>query len=143
MLGEHECAMRPGAVSAVQYFGVRAFGDAYSGGREMTPPEFAAAIGEIESGDNPDSWGDQGRAMGRYQLHPDWLWEWASRLGTAPHLNERWDDWATRIVEAFFVRWTAVMLPVEVAMFFHEGHVIKAGAAGWDSKYADRFTLAS
>ena len=109
----------------------------------MTPQQFSAVIGYIESGGNYQRWGDAGRAMGRFQMHPDEMWTWAHRLTIAPELNETWDSFIERLVEAFYSFHLATLAPVEVAMTYHEGHVVKEGDPSWDAQYAQKFNAAA
>ena len=101
----------------------------------MTPEQFASVLAEVESGGNWQAWGDEGRAMGRWQVHPDWLWGWAKNYRVEPALDETWDAFVMRVVLAFardhFARG---MSAVTVAMYFHLGHL-----GDFDRDYAARF----
>lgn len=46
----------------------------------------ARRMAEVESNNNPDAVGDDGRARGRWQMHPPWFVEWA-----VPKLGDTWD----------------------------------------------------
>lgn len=101
-----------------------------------------AALARIESNQNPYQWGDGGRAMGRFQLHPDWLFGWAGHYHLSPKLGETWDSFAMRVVEWFVASHEEQEYgPLEIAMKFHVGHVVRSAAdPDWDQEYADRFT---
>ena len=109
----------------------------------MTPSQFAQVIEDIESRDNPQAWGDHGRAVGSYQVHPDWLFDHADRYRLRPTLGEKWDDFIARVVCAFAEQFLPVWLPVEVAMAFHEGHHTLASDLDWDAVYASKFHAAA
>ena len=107
----------------------------------MTPDQFTYALGIVESSNNPNApLGDAGRALGRYQCHPDFVWQWAHRLGLAPQLNETWDSFLTRLVVAFYnFHAPQNLTDVQIAMTFHEGHITREGDPSWDAGYALRF----
>jgi hypothetical protein len=116
----------------------------------MTPTEFATAIGSIESGNNPLTWGDWTgtpylpQAVGRYQLHPAWMWEWAARLNILPTVDDTLDSWQTRLVEGFFTFNVARGLdPVACAVFLHLGHIAQPTDPDWnDQNYPQKFERA-
>ena len=59
----------------------------------MTTREWMNCLAKTESGDDPNApLGDHGRAFGRWQVYPDWLWGWTNHYGTAPRLGETWDE---------------------------------------------------
>jgi hypothetical protein len=106
----------------------------------MTTAEFLKVLGETESGDNPNAHlADAGRALGRFQIHPDWMDTQEKRFGIRPLLNETWDAFLTRLVTAFFNHYVQDMEDVEVAMYFHLGHRATPTDADWDKGYAERF----
>lgn len=105
----------------------------------MTSAQFVHAIAMTESTDNPEAWGDHGHAIGRYQVHPDWLWGWAVKFSLAPLLNESWDNFIARVVARFFVWHQGELKPVEIAMKFHLGHETHDWEKDWDKPYATRF----
>ena|SRR5882757_9105374 len=102
----------------------------------MTPKQFTTALGLTESRGNPNSpLGDSGQAMGRWQVHPCWVWDHCKLV---PFISETWDAWVERNIEAFYNAHT--FLPaVEIAMFFHLGHRALIADADWDTNYAKRF----
>lgn len=108
----------------------------------LTPAQFAAAIALVESGGISASWGDDGRAMGAFQAHPDWVSTWARRNQCYAQVGDTWDAWVCRIIMAEYERRIAVMDEVGVAMWYHLGHTSLAGGAGWDRAYAARFAAA-
>ncbi len=104
----------------------------------MTPAQWTETIRQVESGGHANSIGDGGRAFSSYQVHPDWLWQWATTLSIEPKLNERWDDWIGRVVLEF-AQFHSAWDPLELAMYFHLGHRSHPDKADWDKAYADRF----
>ena len=106
----------------------------------MIALQFVSALAHTESGDNPNApLGDNGRASGRWQMHPDWFWEWANHYNLPPDLNETLDSWFGRIILAFandHLRW---MEPINAAMYFHLGHQTNPSKPDWDAAYAARF----
>lgn len=112
--------------------------------QQVNAAQFAHTIAVIESNDNPNApLGDAGRALGRYQVHPDWVWTQCRRLVTAPILNETWDSFIVRLVEGFYQLYSPAMPDVEVAMFFHLGHHAHPTDGDWDTHYAARFNAAA
>lgn len=108
----------------------------------MTAKQFADALGVVESNGNPYApMGDGGRALGRWQIHPDELWTWAHRLALAPELGETWDSFIERVVWGFY-QFHTTLSAVEVAMTWHIGHVVRENDVEWDDAYADRFNAA-
>ena len=105
----------------------------------LTPEQFARALALTESNDNPEAWGDAGRAMGRWQVHPDWVWTWAKHYGLEPPLNATWDSFVRSVVAAFANDHLRNMLPDGVAMYFHLGHPNGLERGDWDDDYAQRF----
>ena len=107
----------------------------------MTTQEFLYCLGRTESNNDPNvALGDGGRALGRFQVHPDWAWGYARRFGVQPALNETWDSFITRIVVAFYDHFCGGMPALEVAMYFHVGHPVRPGDKDWDGDYAARFS---
>jgi hypothetical protein len=112
----------------------------------VTPQEFAHAIAIVESGDrsNPPM-GDDGRARGRYQMHPDFYEEWKLNLNIHAQLSETWDSLDTRIVQGYFTFRTGQGLtPVQAAVSYHRGHICREGDSDWlKDNYAARFNAAA
>ena len=111
----------------------------------MTPSNFATAIAIVESGNrsNPPM-GDDGRAIGRYQMHPDWVMEWAVRLKLFPLLGETWDSFFTRLIQGYYTYHIGQGLTaLEAAVSFHVGHICHEGDDTWDAQYAKDFAAAA
>ena len=111
----------------------------------MTPQAFATAIGIVESNGNPNApLGDGGRAIGRFQMHPDEMWTWARRLSIAPAANETWDSFIGRIVQAFYTfHCSEALTDVQIAMTYHIGHILRENSPEWDLGYAEKFSNAA
>lgn len=105
-----------------------------------TVEQFLDALAMTESGQNAKAWGDNGRAVGRYQVHPDWLWSWAKHYSLQPKVNETWDDFITRVVYIFALDHLSKAEAVRVAMYFHLGHPSLPTSGDWDADYANRFS---
>lgn len=105
----------------------------------ITPEQFVRALALTESDDNPQAWGDAGRAVGRFQVHPDWVWTWAKHYGISPVVGDTWDSFVSRIVTAFANDHLRYMKLTEVAMYFHLGHYGNPSEYDWDDAYAKRF----
>jgi hypothetical protein len=109
----------------------------------MTPEQFIYCLGMTESGGNVHAWGDADaslspRAIGRFQVHPDRLFEEASRYKLRPWLNETWDSFVGRVVTAMFVHRTQQgYAPDAIAAYWHQGHF--AQPAEWDQHYMARW----
>lgn len=90
-----------------------------------TVDQFLKALAVVESSDDPEAWGDGGRAMGRWQVHPD-RYEYEIAHGRIqPKLGDTWDqrvETILRTIWAFYVNKVSVG---EIAMYWHVGH--------WDS----------
>lgn len=107
-----------------------------------TVDQFLKALAIVESRDNPEAWGDTGRAMGRWQVHPDALWTHAEKYLIAPKLGETWDQLVARVVRAIYANRSEIELDDEVAMYWHLGHPSTPASKDWDAKYAVRFMAA-
>jgi len=108
-----------------------------------TVDQILAALAEVESSNNPEAWGDGGRAMGRWQVHPDRLWYEAGRYGLTPFLGETWDAFVARVLWAMVDdRLGPSLTAVEVAMYWHLGHVCQPNSKDWDKVYEARFNAA-
>lgn len=111
----------------------------------MTPKQFTDALALTESNGNVRAWGDDsdGRhaplAMGRWQIHPAFLWDITDDDSCMPHELESWDTWVERLIQ----RWAAPKLKaieaVYVAEHYHLGHAAHNGSPDWDDQYAQRF----
>src|SRR5208337_358137 len=129
-----------------------------------TVEQFLKALAVVESSNNAEAWGDfvevkapspglvykttdagelkSAQAMGRWQCHADRLVFEATRLNLWPTLGETYDHWVERILRAIFAEQTDRLLPNEIAMCWHVGHVLSAIDPDWDAKYAARFGAA-
>jgi hypothetical protein len=104
-----------------------------------TVDQFLKALAMVESSDDPEAWGDAGRAMGRWQVHPDRLWSEARRYGLQPLLGETWDQFVARCLRARWQEESPTYGPTTIAMFWHLGHWSFVDKPDWDAKYAARF----
>jgi len=111
----------------------------------MTAQKFAYALGKVESNNTPyGAFGDGGRAMGQWQLHPDARDTDQRLLNIQAKLGETWDSYVYRIVIAFYLHYTALgYSPPEIAMTWHVGHAIHLNEPGWDAAYNDEFLVAA
>lgn len=107
-----------------------------------TVDQFLKALAVVESSDNPQAWGDTGRAMGRWQVHPDRLWQELHAMRSAPQLGETWDQLSARVLRWLFTTMWDLTEPLEIAMYWHLGHWSEPGKPDWDAKYAARFAAA-
>jgi hypothetical protein len=106
----------------------------------VTAEQFIAALAGTESSNDPNApLGDDGRALGRFQVHPDWVCTYALLFSRRPLLNETWDAWITALVRLFFQRYSPKNTAVQVAMWFHLGHFATEESSDWDAPYAERF----
>lgn len=98
--------------------------------------KFAHALALTESDDNEHVWGDNGVAVGRWQMHPAFVAEW-----TPLHLEvaESWDGLFRDTLKHFYeVRTAKGVTGTKLAMEFHLG--VRAVAIGrWDTPYQLRF----
>jgi len=107
----------------------------------MTPAQFCDVLAATESSTVLTAWGDNLCAMGEFQAHPAWAWQFANRYAETPTLSDTWNQWIEAILIPFFVEYSAVESPIEVAMRYHKGHECHETATDWDAKYAVRFRL--
>lgn len=104
--------------------------------------QFLKALAVTESADDPEAWGDAGRAMGRWQVHPDRLWSEARLRELEPHLGETWDQFVACVLRAVFAKFIGFGRADVVAMYWHVGHLVHPTDPDWDQKYAERFGVA-
>src|SRR5882672_2144371 len=97
-----------------------------------TVDQFLDALAAVESSNNPQAWGDGGRAMGRWQVHPDRLWFEANRYGREPELGETWDSFVRRVLESIYYSLLETREPRELAMYWHVGHWTAPDRPDWD-----------
>lgn len=107
-----------------------------------TADQFLKALAVVESSDDPEAWGDNGQAMGRWQVHPARLWQEAHLYQATPNLRETWDQLVARILRAMFTHLIESFEPDQIAMYWHVGHMTNVGTDDWDTKYAARFNAA-
>lgn len=108
----------------------------------LTTAQFIHALAMTESINDPDaSLGDDGCALGRFQVHPNRLWDEAHRLSMQPRLGETWDSFITRIVEKMHSKWQRYgKTDLEIAMYWHLGHFAFPASVDYDQEYATRFS---
>ena len=81
---------------------------------------FKRALAQTESGDFAQSWGDAGRACGRWQMHPDWFSDYRP---TDAIVGETWDEWFGRALQVFWLRRRSeVDTVLKMAEIFHLGY---------------------
>ena len=103
--------------------------------------EFDATIREVESENNPEAWGDDGRAMGSRQEHPAFVAQWFPSIHW--RLAMKWDDVTRGALLAFYNRAVADGVDdVDAAVGFHL-HGQPHGNAGDSPDYAQRFREAA
>jgi len=107
-----------------------------------TVDQFMGALAVVESSNNDHAWGDDGRALGRWQVHPDRLWSEMHRHTITPQLGETWDHLVWRVLLAIFFEFTGKYCAVWIAMYWHVGHMCAATDDDWDLRYAARFRAA-
>ena len=111
----------------------------------MTPQQFTKALGLTESQGKIEQWGDDTHgtkpplAMGRFQIHPAWLWDHTRTEEAKPADLESWDSWIERLITAFYRKYHVALPDDILAMWFHLGHRSYTDSTDWDSKYAERF----
>ncbi len=109
----------------------------------MNPTErFLHALAVTESNDNPDApFGDCGRAVGRYQAHPDWVVTFMSAYEMKPIIGDSWDTFVAKLISKFYEIHTEKynLNPEEVAMTYHIGHIVHPSSTDWDVEYANKF----
>lgn len=100
------------------------------------------ALCMTESGDAKTLFilGDNGHALGPYQLHPDFFIQWyAPVVSSAESWMEAMQLAVTRCVEHYLAQ---AMTPVKVAMVFHLGAKAVLQEGQWDLPYEKRFQMA-
>lgn len=105
----------------------------------VTVEQFLDALAQVESSNNPEAWGYGGRAMGRWQVHPDALWTFAHLYSIKPLLGETWDHLVNRIVTALYNDNAANEEPRAIAMRWHVGHWTYPSRPEWDLVYEEKF----
>jgi hypothetical protein len=98
--------------------------------------KFAQALALTESQDKQFSWGDDGLACGRWQMHPAWVDRyWPDDVG----VDWSWDHLFRAALIRFWGGKHKIGRPTELAMEFHVGHWIEPTDHAWDKPYAARF----
>lgn len=108
----------------------------------ITVDQFLNALAVVESSNDWEAWGDGGRAMGRWQVHPDRLWQECRAGLIFPKLGETWDHLVERVLRTICTFYLDKVTPGEIAMYWHVGHWCKPTDSTWDTKYAVRFHAA-
>lgn len=104
----------------------------------MDYQKWSYALAMTESTNNPHAWGDSGQAVGRWQMHPAFVWQYGpDDVG----LSETWNDVCAQALQAFFNERSArTPDAVRLAMEFHLG--VEGVAKGqWDAAYENRFKI--
>lgn len=104
--------------------------------------QFLKALAVVESSDDPEAWGDGGRAMGRWQVHPARYYDEIKRWELVPEVSATWDQIVAIILREVWEEWSPHWSPVQIAMYWHLGHRSFETDADWDPKYAARFGAA-
>lgn len=107
-----------------------------------TVDQFLKALAMVESSDDPEAWGDAGRAMGRWQVHPDRLWSEMHANTITPKLGETWDQLVARVLRAMWLSHISGFSADEIAQYWHLGHFPANYPDDWDLNYAGKFTAA-
>ena len=100
------------------------------------------ALAMLESSNNLEAWGDNGHAMGRWQVHADRLVYESGKLYIWPKLGESYDAWVERIVTQIFFENLPRRSAVSIAMYWHVGHWVLNDENEWDAGYAKSFIAA-
>jgi len=101
---------------------------------------FITAIGITESNGHTEAWGDSGQAMGRFQMHPSFVWQYGP---DDVELTSTWDEVGITTLEAFVAdrREAVGHNYTRLAQEFHLGvHAVATGK--WDEDYHNRFVRA-
>ena len=107
-----------------------------------TLDQFLKALAVVESSDDPEAWGDGGRAMGRWQVHPDRLWQEMHSHQITPKLGETWDHLVERVLRVIFIDSYPGTAALMIALYWHVGHWVRPSDSTWDAYYAARFQAA-
>lgn len=104
--------------------------------------KFLDCLAEVESQGNAQAWGDDGHAMGTWQVHTEFVQDYIVAQGFGM-LAGRWDDVARRAVVWFITKQAARKLtPAGIAMRFHLGVHAVESKKEQDGLYASRFSAA-
>jgi len=97
---------------------------------------FIRAIELVESAGqgNAGLLGDDGRARGRYQMHPAFF----SRFAGRGRLGDTWDMYDAQTMQAFAAWWAReehVVVWLDAALYYHYGHVPDGDPHGYAAKF--------
>jgi hypothetical protein len=101
--------------------------------------DWSRALALVESSDNPNvALGDDGKAAGRWQMHPSFYEQWAVPI---PHGTEpTWDERFQAALEHFYKFAVADGIDdTDAAVGFHLHGAPVAGSAAQDPGYAQEF----
>jgi hypothetical protein len=98
--------------------------------------KFAQALALTESNDNPQAFGDDGLAYGRWQMHPAFVDEW---WPAELEVLWSWDHlFRAALLRFYSARFQPGRTLEQVVMEFHLGvHAVAEGK--WDQAYQKRF----
>lgn len=98
--------------------------------------KFAKALALTESDDDPKAWGDQGLAMGRFQMHPAFVDQWwPDDIG----VDWSWDHlFRMALLRFYTTKFQPGVTLEKLVMEFHLGeHAVAEGR--WDKVYEQHF----
>jgi hypothetical protein len=104
-----------------------------------TVDQFLKALAMVESSDDPEAWGDAGRAMGRWQVHPARYYDELRRWDLVPEVSATWDQTVAIMLREIWEEYYPIYSPTQIAMYWHLGHFTDPTRPDWDAKYAARF----
>jgi hypothetical protein len=103
---------------------------------------FIKILSRCESNDNPQAWGDSGRAVGRFQQHPSFYASWAPKPSDFGGRERSW-DWCFEFAARRFFRAARAAQKdaglAEIAMALHLHGQLRWD--GWDDAYQTHWLL--
>lgn len=103
----------------------------------MTFEEFADALSRCESNNDDRAYGDEGLALGRWQMHPAFFHDYMPRKWL---VDSSWRDMFKQCLEVFWNEHDGAKAdPIKFAMMFHLGVAAVLDEGRWDAAYAERF----
>ena len=99
--------------------------------------KFLNALAMTESNDDTKAWGDEGLAVGRFQMHPAFVWDYGpDTVGVV----WSWDHVFRETLRNFLAEREPIHNgdAVHIVMEFHLG-VSAVSKGQWDKAYAERF----
>jgi hypothetical protein len=103
---------------------------------------FIKILSRCESNDNPQAWGDSGRACGRFQQHPSFYGSWGPQPNDFGGKERSW-DWAFAWAARKFFKVARERFPtasvLEIAMALHLHGQLRWD--GWDDAYEKHWLL--